>query len=242
MKGFSLKNDCLEIAHKPSLKVNEFATVLTEKAKCKYDMVTIAVGSSINNKGISAANMAKNMNEILHMAESLSTGGAVQVSSIPPCSNDPENQDRIESWNKEIENISSRNKVEFISNDAGFRLGDGELNTCFFDDDGLHLSKAGAAKWMRNLKLQNYAEANMWEPARKRHRSQGNNSGANKDKNKIIKDNNKNTNKYSNQERNPCWNCGLSNHTSSLCRFKTRLTCHKCGAKGHKTYNCAKHQ
>ena len=50
---------------------------------------------------------------------------------------------------------------------------------------------------------------------------------------------NKNNANFSNQNANPCWRCGLSNHHHSTCTHKS-TKCQKCNFKGHVDRQCEK--
>ena len=187
--------------------------------------MTIVVGTNDCAGNDSIDNLSRKMKQVFKQAKALSPDGTVEFSSILPQTADDATQAKIEQLKSAAEQCCKDNNVTFIENDPGFRLGDGEINEGFFDDDGLKPNIAGCKKLLKQLKLQDIATLASPEPPRRWNRVT----------------HKKQAKKPKGQQRAPCWNCGEANHTSNICRHGTRLNCNKCGKQGHKSHLCPNH-
>ena len=194
------------------------------------------IGATDCAQDASLDEMEHNLKKAILQAKALTAAGEVAVSSILPRLTDDHIQDRIDEMNSCIESLCTAQNVTFIENGPSFRLGNGEVNEGFLDEDGVHLNKAGTNKLIKNLHLEGHISYKAWnamstkqvikslkkEPAQKKPQTKP------QQDTKVV------------TKRAPCYNCGVPNHTSNVCVYKTRITCHKCGRLGHKSTRCGK--
>ena len=218
----------LEIRHEADATFRDCQLMLTQASKNTYDSITLVVGRSECAGNTSIDDMSRNAVLLMEQAKAVVGSGKVVVSSILPQLPDTAMQSRIEQMNSAMENTCKQLNITFIENDPSFRLGDGEINEGFLQEDGSTLNHAGQNKLLKNLHLNGKVKINL--------RQQW----------KTITDSKPKVTKHApkpvqQKQRAPCWNCGESNHTSNICRHRKRLTCNKCGGQGHKSNLCVNH-
>jgi ribosomal protein S27AE len=223
----------VELIYEPAATFSECTEVLTKKHKVKYNKVSLILGHTdciTDNNQPHTDQLPKNLSLVLEQAKSMSSTGDVQISSVLPQLSNDGLQQKVEELNSLTENVCNNMDITFVNNDPGFRLGDGEINDGFFQEDGFTLNKAGLNKLLKNLQIQNdvtISTKSTWNSKATVKRSNESNQ--------------KTTGPTKSKQNAPCWNCGESNHTSNICVHKRRLACHKCGKLGHKAHRCEKH-
>jgi regulator of replication initiation timing len=217
--------DALEIVHEPAVTFKDCQQLLSKKSKHSYDKVTLVVGRTDCSGSSTIEHLSNNLTVAIQQAKALSPSGSVEVSSILPQADNTAKQQRLEQMNSSIENICTNLDTVFINNDPSFRLGDGEINEGFLQDDGFAPNKAGKNKLLKNLNLLKQVSISTqqaWKPVTQTKTRP------------LIK-------QVAPNKKAPCWNCGEHNHTSNICRYKRRLSCHTCGKQGHKSSLCSNH-
>jgi hypothetical protein len=209
----------VEIIHKPNATYTQCKQLITDRSKSSYEKETLVIGATDCEGGEPIQQLSTKVLQLVHQAKAIAPLGEVCVSSVLPRLKDQKTQSRIEEMNSAIEDICNSTNTTFIENDPSFRLGDGEVNEGFLQEDGTSLNKAGCNKLLKNLHLFDLVQGGKQQPWKK-----------------VSREKPRNT-----QQKAPCWNCGESNHTSNICRYKKRRTCYKCGKQGHKTYKCGNH-
>jgi hypothetical protein len=144
----------VEVIYEPAATFQKCKEVLTKKAKAKYDKVSLVVGHTDCAENRDKDQLSKDLSTVLEQATSLSVNGDVQISSVLPQLHNDDLQVKVEELNSLTENICSKRGITFANNDPSFRLGDGEINNVFFQDDGSTLNKAGVSKLLKNLQIQ----------------------------------------------------------------------------------------
>jgi hypothetical protein len=142
---------------------------------------------------------------------------------------DDDVQTRVEQFNSALEAVCKNTNSVFIENDPSFRLGDGDINAGFLQDDGHSLNTPGKDKLLKNLRLHGLvstSKVHPWQTTTRERLWKTQPSQAARSAPSTQ------------QKKAPCWNCGEPNHTSNICKFRKRLTCHKCGKLGHKAPRC----
>ena len=228
----SIDND-LEIIQNSDMSYEDVAQALTTRSKESYGKVTLIVGRNSCEGETPIDHMSNKLHQSIQQAKVLVGKGIVQVSSILPRLGDDKTQDRIDEMNSAAEAICKKASVSFIENDPSFRLGNGEVNDGFLDQDGTTLNEAGCNKLTRNLSIK---DRTCWAHDKKWRRVEQKKPKPPMPPSQVNK---KKAEKPA--KRAPCWNCGETNHTSNLCRFRKRVTCQNCGVQGHKTKLCMNH-
>lgn len=233
LEGLSANDESkVEIIYEPAACFAGCKELLTKRSNMKYNKVSIITGHTDCAENKSIDELSDDISIILEQAKSLSSTGYVQISSVLPQLHNDSLQQRAEEFNSFAETICKKKDITFVNNDPGFRLGDGDINEGFFQDDGFTLNKAGKSKLLKNLKIQddvsfkplNVASTTQFKSvARKAKMSQQKNEGAQEP-----------------TSRAPCFNCGERNHTSNKCHYRKRLTCRRCGKAGHKSNLCGR--
>ena len=75
----------------------------------------------------------------------------VQISSVIPRLD--QNNEKVDLLNAGLISLCEEAGVKYIDNRPGFTTQDGEVNDGYLENDGIHLSRAGTNKLVKNLKL-----------------------------------------------------------------------------------------
>ena len=226
----SAHEDTLQVIHEPAATFEDCQRILTQNSKQIFDKVSVVAGFTNCTNEDSIEDMSTSLSTLIQQAKTLSSTGSVQVSSVLPQVANPDTQQRIEDLNSSSERICKQLNVSFVNNDPSFRLGDGEINEGFLQDDGCTVNKAGRNKLLKNLQIQNTVKIStqaQWKTTTTTRRPN------------IPRLSSKSS--HSAPQRAPCWNCGDHSHTSNVCVYRKRVTCYKCGKQGHKAPKCGRH-
>ena len=226
MEGAISTNKSTEVVIKPDLTIEGCRQLLAQKSKNTYDTITIVVGRSDCSAKNPIDEMANDLEMIIHEGKSISN--SVQVSSVLPQTNSRDTQEHIELFNSAAEVICTEQHVAYVNNEPSFRLGDGEICQGFLSEDGYLPNLSGKLKLMKNLGINESTKIHVEE----KWKSAPQKKPVHQQKYKTQQ------NTQPPKRRAPCYNCGLGNHTSNLCRFKQRASCHKCGKLGHISSVC----
>ena len=150
--------------------------------------------------------------------------------------------------NADLQEMCTREDVQFIDNSSFFFLNDG-----YFLHDGQHLSKRGSDRLAKNLKLnikdpqQGVCGTNSNKVKRSTNgqqhmnrASEGNQSYRTSHSDRKAQSiNHKSSQRQSRYEQHDsdkvhCYNCYETNHNASTCRWQQPLKCYRCGETGHK--------
>ena len=225
LQGVKSGQDDIEVRFESDLTFARCRTILSQKTKNSYKSITVVAGRTDCSGNTPVETITKELEPLLHEAKTLAD--SVQISSVLPQKLSSTTQERTEQMNSACEIACNSLQVAFVNNDPSFRLGDGEIFDGFLLDDGYSPNLLGQQKLVKNLGLSGkvmITSENDWvkEPGVKP-----------KPKSKPKAKQNPEP-----QSRAPCFNCGLSNHTSNICNFRKRVTCHRCGKVGHKASVC----
>ena len=222
--------DKLEIAQNQEMTLDKAIKVLSDQSSQSYGKITLVIGANDCDGESSISNMSHKLTTALQLAKTLVKKGDVKVSSILPRLNNTKVQNRIDEMNSAAESICKELNIEFIPN-ISFRLGDGEINDGFLTNDGKHLNQAGCSHLVKNLQLQHQVAVSSHQPWNTVHGKKTKPAVAAHEPKPNV-----NASKHvTKQQKAPCFNCGIYNHTSNNCRFKKRVTCYSCGGQGHKS-------
>ena len=131
----------------------------------------------------------------------------------------------------------------YINNDTSFKLADGSINDGYLLRDGLHLSKQGTNRLVRNLSLKiksdhvNDVTKPAWKKSLKANETDRSQNAHQKHRTHKTNQNHRNLPQHQDPQYG-CKNCGEYNHSSSNCRHGKRLQCHSCERLGHKSKFC----
>ena len=165
---------------------------------------------------------------------------------------------RLKELSCRLNELAKKLDCQFIDNIPSFTYGDGEMDTSLFNDDGVHLSRKGTAKFTNNLtrigpicfrdstgpsngNILHRQKHRQYERMRHKSRWHERNNGPS---DTVFSQENvphRHTNRqqsFSYHQYRGCFNCGERNHSEGSCRFDVRIQCHKCHRYGHKASMC----
>lgn len=229
--GLASANDNLDIVQAPDMTYENAAQVLTDKAKLPFNKITIVVGSNDCKKDTPIDKLTSQLSKIALQAKSITSD--IQISSILPNLINKTAQEKATHVNSFADSLCTQHNISYVSNNSSFLLGDGGVNEGFLQSDGEHLNEAGSNRLARNLNIRDQVtlQTNPWKVNQKAGPSK-----ANQTRPAQVKGSVRNVGK----QQAPCFNCGEWNHTSNICVYKKRITCHRCHLQGHKANSCGK--
>ena len=143
---------------------------------------------------------------------------SIVISSVPPRNDDHGSQQRVDSLNAALTTVAVNAGVTFIDNNATFRLHNGDPNDGYLSSDGLHLSKQGTNRIVKNLKvpIKVQHQKDVTKSVKPTNHSPKSwvRSGQEPHRRTARQDQPRNDNSGI-QSRRGCYHCGESNHVSS---------------------------
>lgn len=142
-------NNC-EVIAKGGATVGDINQILASNSTKKHYKEIILVAGSIEVEKESGG-------EIINDFKAFSVCAADKTEKIRICSilprTDKDLMEATVSLNKDIKDMCNRDGLQFIDNDPTFFLRNGEPNSAFLTQDGLHLSQAGVESLVKNCGL-----------------------------------------------------------------------------------------
>jgi hypothetical protein len=237
--------DAADVMH----KMNEIDDIFMD--------VTICVGSNdCSDEDFEPKAVTDTYSQLVAAAtEKVKDVSKVTVVSVPPRTDHPDKQQRVEALNASLCALAQETGVKFVNNDPVFILSDGSPNDGYLCHDGVHLNNAGTNKLAKNMKLR----IKDWHRGNACKDNRANNQGPTKSSHRPNTSRWTNT-KYShgnaqyshgntqyshgnaqyshgNSSRS-CWNCAETNHISRNCHHGKRVKCRNCQQLGHKVKFC----
>ena len=128
----------------------------------RYRSIVLSIGTNdCSDENLDAEEVIQSYKTLVMAAtDRVPSPADVAVSSIPPRTDCPEHQHRVEAFNAALCVIAGEMDVLFINNDTKFKLSDGSVNDGYLLNDGLHLSAKGTNMLSKNLMLEIIASAN----------------------------------------------------------------------------------
>ena len=184
---------------------------------------------------------------------------SICISSIPPRIDSEKLQQRNVQFNNCLSSLARDNEMTFIDNDSTFKLGNGNPNDGYLQEDGLHLSKCGTNRLAKNLQLRVKAKSknNVCHPNHKSSPPKHNSPKPNSHDNNQSKPQQQASPEWTEVRYKPrhrnrsatkpnpdrsrdvrCWYCSERNHTKANCRHGQPVICNSCGYQGHKSKFC----
>ena len=204
-------------------------------AESRYNSVYLCVGTNdCGDKEAdidAAATSYKTM--VTKLTDRVAKPSDIIISSVPPRTDNKDHQERVEALNTALTNVAEDTGATFINNNTTFTLPTGEANDGYLDADGVHLSKNGTNRLVKNLKVPIKAQSTDVTKNKIPSTSSVNDSGW-----KIVKKDQRRRNKNNPINVRGCQNCGETNHNVGTCRHGSKLKCHACNKLGHKARHC----
>jgi hypothetical protein len=135
--------DAADVMH----KMNEIDDIFMD--------VTICVGSNdCSDEDFEPKAVTDTYSQLVAAAtEKVKDVSKVTVVSVPPRTDHPDKQQRVEALNASLCALAQETGVKFVNNDPVFILADGSPNDGYINADGIHLSQNGTKRLAKNMKL-----------------------------------------------------------------------------------------
>lgn len=210
--------------------------VLKENPK-DYETVIIHVGTNDCSNNKDAENAAKCYDHMIKSVREAAPDTNVLISTVCPRTDNTAHQARVENLNADIKTIGNKYSCQIVDNDACMKMKNDEADCSSLNRSGLHLSKSGTRKLLRNIntscsiikKSQKSTSDTSVSQRLPKNSTNANNSihrGGSRQHS-----NNKDT-----HEKRGCYFCGEQNHQKKDCKHGKPITCFSCGKHGHKQH------
>lgn len=184
------------------------------------------------------------------------------LSTVCPRSDNDRNQDRVDKLNDVIRRIANEKACNVVDNDEKFKLRDNCLDAATLDRKGLHLSKLGTNRLLRNInathaviptrkssvqdksvRRRHTPRQNQSSHTRGYHHTRDSRAGSPSYHRDTTRSHHRqhhhdSRNSYRSPAYRGCYNCGGLNHNRDNCRYSEPVECYNCGSYGHLSYFC----
>lgn len=176
---------------------------------------------------------AKSYTDMIDSIHESAPATTVYISTICPRTDNAKHQERVDKLNKNLKEIADKASCGVIDNDTNFRLRNDQPDSNSLNRSGLHLSKSGTRKLVKNL---NAVHAILKKPVRNIDSAKESPVDSTHTHSSDTRRQNHGNN--SNNRSRGCYNCGEQNHVKKNCRHGKPIKCHTCGKVGHKQKMC----
>ena len=159
IKNIQSKNEHLVVTSNVP-KVDD-VTVELEKSE-KVDSVYVVCGTNDCKGKDDPQVITESFRRLMNQAKT--TASKVHIASIPPRTDDPEVQKKIDTVNQLLVVVANEEKVSFINNDENFTYKNNTADLSLLQLDGCHLSHDGILRLTKNLGLQDHTRSTLKPP------------------------------------------------------------------------------
>ena len=128
-----------------------------KKLKRKYKDITLVCGTNNCSTGAPVEKITDECKDLITVAKEKAQN--VHLCSVPPRTDGRADSAKIDEVNRSIEVLAERENIHFVNNDENFKYRDGSVDKNTLLTDGLHLSKEGLDRLIKNVGLSDVAES-----------------------------------------------------------------------------------